>query len=194
MQPPGPIWERPLADYEWVFGVNTWGVVHCARSFVPRMLERGGPAHIVFTASMSGLSVVPGNGPYQMSKHATLALAETLFHELSDTPIGVSALCPGWVPTRITDAERNRPEALRADGAPAPRSMSGGWSGPTAALQATAVEPRDIAARVLEAVREERFWILTHANAGQRVAARFEPILQGTNPRVEQALAGRESE
>ncbi len=124
MQPLGPIWERPLADYEWVFGVNTWGVVHCVRSFVPRMLERDRPAHIVITASMAGLSVVPGNGPYQMSKHATLALAETLFHELSDTPIGVSALCPGFVATRIMEAERNRPEGLQAADAPPARPMS----------------------------------------------------------------------
>ncbi|MEE2664978.1 MAG: SDR family NAD(P)-dependent oxidoreductase [Myxococcota bacterium] len=194
MQPVGPIWERPLADYEWVLGVNTWGVVHCVRSFVPRMLERRRPAHIVITASMSGLTVVPGNGPYQMSKHASLALAETLFHELADTPIGVSVLCPGFVPTRIAEAERNRPAGLRADGAPAARPMSGGWSGATEALQATAVEPSEIAARVLEAVREERFWILTHRNARQRVAARLERILDGTDPRIDHGLGAEEDE
>lgn len=133
MLPFGPIWERPQADFEWVFGVNTWGVLHCARSFVPRMLERGRPAHIVITVSMAGLSVIPGNGPYSMSKHATLALAETLFHELRDTPIGVSALCPGYVPTRIAEAERNRPEDLRAADSPAARPMSGGWSAATEA-------------------------------------------------------------
>jgi NAD(P)-dependent dehydrogenase (short-subunit alcohol dehydrogenase family) len=194
MQPLGPIWERPLVDYEWVFGVNTWGVVHCARSFVPRMLERRRPAHIVITASMSGLTVVPGTGPYQMSKHAAVGLAETLFHELTDSPIGVSVLCPGYVPTRIVEAERNRPASLRADGAPEPRPMSGGWSGATRALQATAIEPVEIAARVLAAVREERFWILTHASALQRVEAHVESILKGTNPRIETGLPPDKSE
>ncbi len=195
MQPFGPIWERPQADFDWVFGVNTWGVLHCARSFVPRMLEHGCPAHIVITASMAALSVIPGNGPYQMSKHATLALAETLFHELRETPIGVSALCPGYVPTRIAEAERNRPENLRAADAPAARTMSGGWSAATEAPPATTDAPSEeaapamevvaaseVAAHVLEAVREDRFWIFTHANATQRAAARLEPILNGTEP------------
>ena len=129
MQDVGPTWERPLEDFDWVFGVNLWGPLHCVRSFVPRMLERGEPAHVVITASMSGLTVVPGNAAYQMSKHGTVALAETLYQELVDTPVGVSVLCPGYVETGITRSDRNRPEALRNAEAPPPRAMAGGWTG-----------------------------------------------------------------
>lgn len=75
MQEVGPSWERPVEDFAWVFGVNLWGPVHCVRSFVPRMLASGAPGHVVITASMSGLTVVPGNAAYQISKHGAVALA-----------------------------------------------------------------------------------------------------------------------
>ena len=183
MQEVGPAWERPLEDFAWVFGVNLWGPIHCVKSFVPRMLEAGEPAHVVITGSMSGLTVVPGNAAYQMSKHGTVALAETLHQELVDTPVDVSVLCPGYVATGITHSDRNRPEALRRDDAPPARAMAGGWTGDaTDALKAIAVPAEDVADLVLNAIRDQRFWIFTHDNADARLRSRFDAILAGSNP------------
>jgi NAD(P)-dependent dehydrogenase (short-subunit alcohol dehydrogenase family) len=191
IQAMGPLWERPIEDYEWVLGVNLWGPIHCVRSFVPRMLEAGRPAHVVITASMSGLSVVPGNGPYQISKHGAVALAETLRLELEDGPIGVSCLCPGFVRTGILQAERNRPERLRRDDAPPERPIAGGWTGaPTDALQAIARSPREVAERVIAALREDRFWILTHDDAEARLRSRFQALLEGRNPELDPSAPG----
>ncbi|HET8842876.1 MAG TPA: SDR family NAD(P)-dependent oxidoreductase, partial [Ktedonobacteraceae bacterium] len=108
-------WESTLADWEWVLGVNLYGVVHGIRSFVPRMLESGTEGYIVNTASMGGLTSSPGLSVYMASKHAVVSLTETLYHELTlrEAHIGVSVLCPGFVKTRIQDAERNRPTHLQ---------------------------------------------------------------------------------
>lgn len=192
MQQMGPVWERPLEDFRWVFGVNLWGPVHCVKTFVPRMLEAGEPGHVVITGSMSGLTVLPGNGVYQMAKHATVALAETLYHELADTPLDVSVLCPGYVPTGILDSARNRPDDLRDPGSPPPRPVGGGWSGaPSERQQVAARSPEQIADQVIDALREERFWILTHADAAERVRARFEPIVEGRNPVLDPSIGGK---
>lgn len=190
MQSLGPVWERPIEDYEWVFGVNLWGPLHCVRSFVPRMLAKGSPAHVVITASMSGLTVVPGNGAYQISKHGAVGLAETLCLELEDEPVGVSVLCPGFVPTGILTSDRNRPDALRNEAAPPERPMAGGWTGSaTEGLQAIARSPEEIADRVFDAIRSDRFWILTHDNARERLRARMETIFEGRNPRRDPAVS-----
>ena len=191
MQQVGPVWERPIEDFHWVFGVNLWGPVHCVRSLVPRMLASGEPGHIVITGSMSGLTVVPGNGVYQMSKHAAVALAETLYHELADTPVDVSVLCPGFVDTGILSADRNRPETLRNKDAPPPRPIGGGWTGDaTDSLQAVAMPPAAVADQVLEAVRRKRFWILTHDDAVERVRSRFDAIVEGRNPALDPSTPG----
>lgn len=191
MQKPGPVWERPLEDFAWVFGVNLWGPIHCVRSFVPRMLAGGEPGHVVITGSMSGLTVVPGNGAYQMSKHAAVGLAETLYHELRDEPIGVSVLCPGFVASGILSSDRNRPEALRSGEAPPARAVAGGWSGgEDDTLAAIAMAPEEVADRVVQGVSEGRFWILTHADAVERVRSRFEPIVLGRNPQLDPSAPG----
>lgn len=191
MQPLGPAWERPVADYEWVFGVNLWGPLHCVRSFVPRMLASGEPGHLVITGSMSGVTVVPGNAAYQMSKHGTVALAETLYHELDGTAVGVSVLCPGFVETGILTSERNRPTGLGAADAPPPRPIGGGWSGGvTEELKAVGVSAEEVAGEVVDAIRDSRFWILTHANARERVQSRIEPLLSGANPVLDPSVPG----
>lgn len=193
MQALGPVWERPLEDFEWVFGVNLWGPLHCVRSFVPRMLADEKPGHIVITGSMSGITVVPGNAPYQMSKHGSVALAETLYHELADSLLHVSVLCPGFVETGILTADRNRPDALRNDDAPPPRPIGGGWSGGvTDALKAIAISPATVAGQVVDAVRGEQFWILTHADGPARVQSRFLPIVEGRNPVLDPSTTGAE--
>ena len=105
-------WEHTLADWEWVLGVNLWGVIHGIRSFVPRMLAQGDACHIVNTASILGLVGGSGEGIYKVSKHGVVALSETLVAELTQkgANIQVHVLCPGWVRTGILDSGRNRPD------------------------------------------------------------------------------------
>src|SRR5215213_2544837 len=109
------VWESTLADWEWVLGVNLWGVIHGVRTFVPLMLEQADECHIVNTASMAGLVSGPALGVYKVTKHGVVALSETLCCELAimRSKIGVSVLCPGGVNTRIMDSERVRPAGLR---------------------------------------------------------------------------------
>src|SRR5579871_852581 len=111
----GLAWEVTLADWEWILGVNLWGVIHGIRTFVPILLRQGEEGHVVNTASMAGLVSGPGIAPYNATKHTVVTLSEALHHELgmaSGGKVKVSVLCPGWVNTRILDADRNRPATL----------------------------------------------------------------------------------
>ena len=109
--PGGVVWENTLPDWEWVLGVNLWGVIHGVRVFLPIMLRQETECHVVNTASVAGLLSVPGMGAYCVSKHAVVTLTECLYHDLAQraAKIGVSVLCPAYVPTGISDSERNRP-------------------------------------------------------------------------------------
>ncbi len=180
----GLSWSQPLADYEWVLGVNMWGVIHGVRTFVPIMLERGEEGHVVNTASMAALTANPYAAAYHMSKHAVLAFSEVLYHELRGTgaKIGVSALCPEAVATRIDDCERNRPLELRPSAAATPPDVEL-VNGAIRAAVAGGIPTRVIADRVLRAVKEERFYVLSDADAWRRSAeTRFEDIRLGRNP------------
>ena len=115
----GLVWENSVRDWQWVLGVNLWGVIHGVRSFVPRMLvaaktDTGYRGHIVNTASMAGLLNAPNMGIYNVSKHAVVSLTETLFQDLAlvDAPIGSSVLCPYFVPTGISQSHRNAPAEI----------------------------------------------------------------------------------
>jgi NAD(P)-dependent dehydrogenase (short-subunit alcohol dehydrogenase family) len=120
----GSIWESSLDDWEWVLGVNLWGVIHGVRSFVPLMLAQDTACHVVNTASIAGLLSYHPSASYQVTKHAAVALSEHLYHSLAErqAKIGVSVLCPGWVRTRILESARNRPAARRGAAPPAPPS------------------------------------------------------------------------
>ena len=149
MSPLVPLWESPVADLEWVFAVNLWGIVHGVRAFLPGMLERGGPAHVVNTASMAALGAAPHSAGYAMSKAAVLSMSCSLRDELLETEVGVSVLLPELIRTRLAYAERNRgdgSEPFEED--PAADVFKGG------------LDPGVIAERVVSAVREQRFWIL----------------------------------
>lgn len=183
----GMAWDQPLADWEWTIGVNLWGVIHGIRAFVPRMIEQG-EGHVVNTASMAGLLGAPGMGAYCASKHAVVAISECLFHELALAAGGkvkVSVLCPGWVKTNIADAERNRPASLK--GKPA------GQRGPQEQMMeammrqliAGGIPPSEVADMVLAAIREERFWILTHPKMKKAVEVRMHGILEGIDPKFD---------
>lgn len=179
----GKAWERSAAEWEWVLGVNVFGVVHGVRSFVPRMLAHREPAHMVNTASVGGLVVGPFLAPYIVSKHAVVALTESLYYELAAerANLSVSALCPGAVATGITESLRIRPAGLEA---PSPLS-SDAEKAFAAGLRsgiALGIEPVALADHAFAGIREERFWILPDASYKPGVAARTRSILEGLNP------------
>src|SRR3954467_12948357 len=110
VSPLGAAWETSPGDWQWILGVNLWGVIHGIRSFVPRLMKRN-QGHVVNTASVAGLINPPGSGAYNITKHAVVALSETLHHDLREraSAVGVSVLCPAYVPTGIANSERTRP-------------------------------------------------------------------------------------
>src|SRR3954454_14273162 len=178
----GPMWTLTEADWQWVLGVNLWGVIHGVRVFVPRMVEQA-EGHVVNTASMAGLTSAPMMGPYNVSKHGVVTLSETLAAELAlfGSPVKVSVLCPGWVNTRINEAERNRPAELQ-DAAAADPSMAEMGRQLLDGLIASGLPPSEVAGRVLDAIREERFYILTHPEMTPLIEQRMTDILEGRNP------------
>lgn len=179
------VWQSTLADWEWVLGVNLWGVIYGVHVFVPLMLRQGAEAHIVNTASIAGLIDGPGLGPYKVSKHGVVSLSETLYHELAMTraPIGVSVLCPQWVKTRIVDAERNRPEEYLND--PDDVQFSPGARAAAEFVRQsveTGIPPAQVADQVFDAIRAEQFYILTHPETKLWVKRRADRIVQGRKP------------
>jgi NAD(P)-dependent dehydrogenase (short-subunit alcohol dehydrogenase family) len=183
------VWESTLADWEWVLGVNLWGVIHGVRVFVPIMLSQGGECHIVNTASIAGLVVGPGSaGSYNVSKHGVIALSETLYYELAErgARVRVSVLCPGWVDTRIFDAERNRPRALRNDPLTLPSDPAAEAvirAGREAAQQG--MSPDQVADCVFQAVEREQLYIFTHPETKAWVRAQLQHMLAERNPPLE---------
>ena len=189
----GPIWTHTERDWQWVLGVNLWGVIHGISVFVPLMLEQGGPAHMVNTASMAGLISVPYLGAYNVSKHGVVTLSETLYRDLrlADAQIGVSVLCPGLVMTNIFESQRNRPEALAADDDAASGGMSAlveGAGDSHATEDAVGsfgqiLSPDEVGAAVVDAVRRDRFYILTHPESTEAlVRTRCDDIVDARHP------------
>ncbi len=181
----GTCWDMPLEDYEWVLGVNVWGVIHGIRTFVPIMLRQNQDGHIVNTATMAAVTAMPLGAAYSMSKHAVLALSESLYHELKlrQAKIGVSALCPEVVATRINAAERNRPTRLRRKAVDEMAPPE--WELVEKALNdalTRGVAPRRIAERVLAAIREDRFYVLSEDEWRRISDLRAEDIRLARNP------------
>jgi NAD(P)-dependent dehydrogenase (short-subunit alcohol dehydrogenase family) len=176
----GTTWEQSLGDWQWVLGVNLWGVVHGVRTFVPILLAQGTEAHVVNTASSAGLVSLPGIAPYNVSKHAVVTLSETLHQELrmQDAKIGVSVLCPGPIHTNIADSRRNRPAELAPSARPAPVG-----AGLRDMLRA-GMDPAEVADLVVRAIRDGRFYILTHDNIKTGVERRMRDILEDRVPRT----------
>ena len=184
----GLVWENSVEDWEWVLGVNLWGVIHGVRVFTRAMLEcaRKDPAfegHIVNTASMAGLLNAPAMGVYNVSKHAVVSLSETLYHDLQlvNAPIGASVLCPYFVPTGISHSHRNRPEELKADGSPT-NSQIAAQALTVKAVESGKVSARDVSRMTFDAIREGQFYIFSHPHALGGVAERMEAIVQAQNP------------
>lgn len=182
-------WESTLADWEWVLGVNLYGVIHGIRSFVPGMLESEVEGYIVNTASMAGLTSSPGLSVYMASKHAVVSLSETLYHELTlrESRIGVSVLCPGFVKTRIQDAERNRPARLQnvseehaAYEQKASRAEQEGGQLLQQAIR-EGMSPQQLVDMTFTAIRAGRFYIYPPEFRGG-IASRMEDMLVPRNP------------
>ncbi|HEY7440517.1 MAG TPA: SDR family NAD(P)-dependent oxidoreductase, partial [Acidimicrobiia bacterium] len=154
----GGVWEIPQEQWDWTFGVNFWGVIHGIRAFLPR-LQAQGEGHIVNTASLAGFKALPFGSPYTATKHAVLGISEALAEELalSGSPVKVSVLCPGWIKTRIFESERNYPggggTAPSVDDAPVGAMLKG--------MIDSGMEPSALAERVVDAIVNERFVILS---------------------------------
>jgi NAD(P)-dependent dehydrogenase (short-subunit alcohol dehydrogenase family) len=187
VSPLGAAWETSLGDWQWIMGVNLWGVIHGVKSFVPRLIKRN-EGHVVNTASVAGIINPPGSGAYNVTKHAVVALSETLHHDLRErgSAVGVSVLCPAYVPTGIADSERNRPAGLE------PTVKSKEMLAREAMLKKAVASGRlsadDVAKAVVQAVKAERFYILTHPRIRGAIAARMEDILGERAPRNPMAL------
>jgi len=175
----GPIAELTTNDWEWVLGVNLWGVIHGNRAFLPTMLASGEPGHIVSTASMAGMMAAPMMGPYNATKFAVVAIMETLRAELELTGANVSCsvLCPGFVNTDIMDSARNRPAAL----AGRPDATAGADPEQRAAFKAMLEggrQPAEVALMVERGIRENRLHIFTDESMGALFEARAQRILE----------------
>jgi NAD(P)-dependent dehydrogenase (short-subunit alcohol dehydrogenase family) len=177
---PAPVWKLTLQDWQWVLGVNLWGVIHGIRSFVPRMIASGQEGHVVNTASIMGLMSTAMASSYCATKHAVVAITESLEQDfrLFDTRLHASVLCPAGVATRIMDSERNRPSAL----APSGKSLDPEMERAIREDIAASMPPEQVAQQVLAAVREQRFWILTHPETLSMPPRRADAIIDGRHP------------
>jgi NAD(P)-dependent dehydrogenase (short-subunit alcohol dehydrogenase family) len=179
----GLTWEQSLEDWQWVLGVNLWGVIHGVRAFVPRMIAGGEEGHIVNTASLAGMLAGPYMGAYNVTKFGVVALSETLHHELtmaSGGKIKVSVLCPGMVATNIGEADRNRP-AGRYD-RPAAGTPEAAGREMFMEMLKSGQKPAEVAQKVFDAIINERFYILTHPELNPAIRARMEAIVNDGKP------------
>ena len=178
----GITWQRTLADWEWVMGVNFWGMLHGIRAFVPRMIEGGEDGHVVDTSSLAGMLTVAYSAPYVVSKFAALALTESLAHDLraQGSSIGVSVLVPGLVDTKIASSERNRPDEPPSEAqAPDAHFVAQALRDLTAT---GGIHPDEVGEMVFDAVRSGRFYVTTMDSAIDLLRERGDAILERTLP------------
>lgn len=184
----GLIWEQSRRDWEWVLGVNLYGVIHGVHTFTPIMLaaarkDPGYQGHIVNVASMAGLVNAPNMGAYNVSKHAVVSLSETLYQDLAlvTEQVSASVVCPFFVPTSLHLSHRNRPAELKSDAKPTPSQMV------AQAMSAKAVtsgklSAAEVAKLIFDGIEAGQFYIYTHPKALQSVKSRMEDVLLGRNP------------
>ncbi|MEM1114380.1 MAG: SDR family NAD(P)-dependent oxidoreductase [Pseudomonadota bacterium] len=180
----GLLWEESPADYQWSIDVNVTGVMNGIRSFIPMMIEQDCPCHVVNTASMAALTAMPYSGIYHLTKHAVLAVSESLYHELSfhAPKVGVSVLCPEAINTGIAAAERNRPDHYRKDGDVVENDARSLVFGALTESTAGGLPPSVMAERVLDGIREGRFYLLSNEEWRQAAHVRLDDIREGRNP------------
>jgi NAD(P)-dependent dehydrogenase (short-subunit alcohol dehydrogenase family) len=168
------MWQLHPLDWQWVLGVNLWGVIHGIRSFVPRFVAAG-HGHIVNTASMAGLTVLPFIGPYAASKHAVVGISEALRAELDEVApkVGVTILCPGYVPTNLATSARNRPAEVTP-----PADEGARTAGDFDRSRFRPLAAADVAAQVTAAIEADRLYVLSHPGSEDRVQERFARVLE----------------
>lgn len=164
----GPVWEMGDEDWHWLMGVNFGGVVNGCRSFVPRLIAQGEPAHVVNTASVGGFVTGGDLGMYSVSKYAVVSYTEALAQELAPHGIGASVLCPGFVRTRLGEAARNRPARLGS----APAKLE-----PILPGMAAGMDPDEVGRHLVRGVEEEALYIFTHRELAAVVSERFDRVL-----------------
>ena len=179
----GCAWERTEDDWRWVMDVNFYGVLNGVRTFMPILIDQGESAHIVNTASIGGLMVGPFLSPYIVSKHAVVALTESVYYELQtlDVKVGISALCPGPISTGIAHSERVRPED-RPESRPLESEMERSFDEMLTEGVRTGLDPSEVGPMVFSALREDRFWIYTHPMDESSILPRARSIVEGSNP------------
>jgi NAD(P)-dependent dehydrogenase (short-subunit alcohol dehydrogenase family) len=180
---PRPIWAQGEKDWDWVMGVNFWGVVNGLRAFTPRMVAHGEEGHIVNTSSILGLTTGPGS-IYGVSKHAVARLTEGLYWDLknAETKIGVTLLCPGMIATNIITSARNRPAEL-VDAASQPTAAAReAVAAMDARFKSDGMAPREVGEKVVQALLDEQFYLLTHPGNMAGVQRRFDDIFQLRDP------------
>ncbi len=177
------IWEATIKDWQWTLNVNLWGVIYGIHTFVPIMLDQDEEGHVVNTASMAGLT--PSNRPYSISKHGVVSLSEALHEGLRDrgAKVHASVLCPGVVNTNIMFGGRNRPDDLKDPGREAPTERELKRSNAVHKYAAEhGLDPLEVGDMVVDAIRDEQFWILTHEEYDDVIRTRVEDILARRNP------------
>jgi NADP-dependent 3-hydroxy acid dehydrogenase YdfG len=170
----GPAWSATGDDWLWLWGVNVLGVANGVRSFVPRMMARGTPAHVVNTASAAGLATLAGSSVYCATKHAVVAYSECLARDLEQAAadIGVSVLCPALLPTGIHQSSRNRPRALAQTIAPTRAYEERVRQG----MADSPIDAADVAAMAIAAIRQRRFYVISHSQTGDSARRRLDAI------------------
>ena len=189
----GLIRNQQLVDWKWVVDVCLWGVIHGVHHFLPHLIEAE-ESHIMSTASVAGLMSVPGLGPYNAAKYGVVAIMETLHLEMQrdrNADVGVSVLCPGVVRTNIATAQRNRPEELRRQRrqrpegeAPSETAAARRRNANIAAALERGMDPSQVAAKVIEAMYERRFWVLSHPELLAEVNHRNQQLADLENPTI----------
>jgi NAD(P)-dependent dehydrogenase (short-subunit alcohol dehydrogenase family) len=182
--PLGAAWESTVADWQWALGVNLWGVVNGVRAFVPRMLAQGSEGHVVNVASVAGLISPPGMAVYNVTKHAVVAFTETLHHDLvsAGARVRCTVVCPAFFPSGIHESERARPAALENDAGPSAHQAELAKS-LTKAVTSGRIGADEIAEMIFTAVRDERFYVLSHPRIKGAIQARMEDVLGEATPR-----------
>jgi NAD(P)-dependent dehydrogenase (short-subunit alcohol dehydrogenase family) len=184
----GLIWENSASDWDWVLGVNLFGVIHGVRIFTPLMLacataDPDYEGHIVNTASVAGLQNAPTMGIYNVSKHAVVSVTETLYQDLQliEAPIGTSLLCPYFVPTGIHQSERNRPAEMQNEAAPT-TSQRAAQAFSEKAVVSGKISAAQVAQLTFDAIRGDQFYIYSDLEPLASVRKRMEDLVRQRNP------------
>lgn len=181
----GLLWENSEADWKWVLGVNLFGVINSVKTFVPIMMKQNNECHIINTSSIAGLTSAPGNSIYGVSKHGIINVSETLYYELklAKSKINVSVVCPGFVKTRLSDAERNRPKKFK--------SLKSVQSSQKEMINQAfnkgvlnGMSPEKVSEKIFEGIKAKKFYIFTNDDCKGIIKQRMEDILNESNPTI----------